>query len=205
MARVEYLSVYYLSVLWWNISLCPFPVFLLDCLFFCCCVSKVSLFIFQIPVLYQDIWFANIFSQSVDCLFNLHGIFCRAKFKLIKSEFGNKEFMIWATVSSRSSFCWLYRASLYSCFWTVVLEKTLESTLDCKDIKPVNPSRNWPWTFIGRTDAKAEAPIFWPSDAKNWLIRKDPDAGKEWRQEGKGKTEDEIVEWHHQLNEHEFE
>ena len=83
MARVEYLSVYYLSLLWWNISLCPFPVFLLDCLFFCCCVSKVSLFIFQILVLYQDIWFANIFSQSVDCLFNLHGIFCRAKFKLI--------------------------------------------------------------------------------------------------------------------------
>ena len=74
------------------------------------------------------------------------------------------------------------------CFWTVVLEKTLESPLDCKRIKPVNPKRNQSWIFIGRTDAKAEAPVLWPPDAKSWLTRKDPDAGKDWRQEEKGVT-----------------
>ena len=68
-------------------------------------------------------------------------------------------------------------------FWTVVLEKTLESPLDCKEIKPVNPRRNQSWIFIGRTDAEAEAPILWPPDVKNWLVGKDPDAGKDWRQE----------------------
>ena len=91
------------------------------------------------------------------------------------------------------------------CFWTAVLEKTLESPLDCKEIKPVNPKGNQSWIFIGRTDAEAETPILWPPDAKNWLIRKDPDAGKDWRQEEKGMTEDEMVEWHHQLNGYEFE
>ena len=90
------------------------------------------------------------------------------------------------------------------CFWTVVLEKTLESALDCKEIKPVNPKGDQPWTFIGRTDAEAEAPVLWPPDGKNWLIGKDPDAGKDWRQE-KGMTEDEMVGWHHQLDGHEFE
>ena len=75
------------------------------------------------------------------------------------------------------------------CFWTVVLEKTLESPLDSKKIKLVNSKGEWSWIFIGRTDAKAEAPILWPSDAKNWLIGKDPDAGKDWRQEEKGTTE----------------
>ena len=79
------------------------------------------------------------------------------------------------------------------CFWTVVLEKTLESPLDCKEIKPVHPKGNWSWIFIGRTDAEAETPIHWPPDAKNWLIRKDPDAGKDWRQEKKGTTEDEMA------------
>ena len=79
------------------------------------------------------------------------------------------------------------------CFWTVVLEKTLESPLDCKEIKSVNPKGNQSWIFIGRTDAEAETPILWPPDAKNWLIRKDPGAGKDWRQEEKGKTEDEMV------------
>ena len=91
------------------------------------------------------------------------------------------------------------------CFWTVVLEKTLESPLDCKEIKPVNPKGNWPWIFIGRTDAEAEALILWPPDAKNWLIGKDPDTGKDWRQEEKGMTEDEMVGWHHLLNGHGFE
>ena len=88
-------------------------------------------------------------------------------------------------------------------FWTVVLEKTLESPLDCKEIKPVNPKGNW--IFIERTDAEAETPILWPPDAKNWLTGKDPDAGKDWGQEEKGMTEDEMVGWHHWLNGHELE
>ena len=91
------------------------------------------------------------------------------------------------------------------CFWTVVLEKTLESPLDCKEIKPVHPKGNQPWTFIGRTDAEAEASKLWPPDAKNGLIGKDPDAGKDWGQEEKGKTEDDMAGWHHWLNGHEFE
>ena len=91
------------------------------------------------------------------------------------------------------------------CFWTVVLEKTLESLLDCKEIKPVNPKGNQSWRFIWRTDAEAETPILWPPNAKNWLIGKDSDAGKNWRQEEKGMTEDEMVGWHHQLHGHEFE
>ena len=91
------------------------------------------------------------------------------------------------------------------CFWTVVLEKTLESPLDCKEIKPVNPKRNQPWIFTGGTDGEAEAPNLWPPDAKNWLIGKDPDAGKDWRQEEKGMTEDEMVGWHHRLDGREFE
>ena len=88
------------------------------------------------------------------------------------------------------------------CFWTVVLEKTLESLLDCKEIQPVHPKGNQLWIFTGRTDAKA--PILRPSDAKSWLIRKDPDSGKDWKQE-KGTTEDEMVAWHHLLNAHESE
>ena len=83
--------------------------------------------------------------------------------------------------------------------------KRLESPLDCKEIRPVNPKGNQSWIFTGRTDAEAEAPILWPPDAKNWLIGKDPDAGKEWRQEERGATEDEMVGWHHQLNGHECE
>ena len=84
----------------------------------------------------------------------------------------------------------------------MVLEKNLESLLGCKDIQPVNPKGNQSWIFIGRIDAEAETPILWPPDAKNWLIGKDPDAGKDWRWEEKGTTEDEKVGWHHQLNEH---
>ena len=91
------------------------------------------------------------------------------------------------------------------CFWTVVLENTLESPLDCKEIKPVNPKGNQSWIFIGRTDAEAETSILWPPDKKNWLIGKDPDAGKDWRQEEKGTTENEMVGWHHWLGGHEFE
>ena len=91
------------------------------------------------------------------------------------------------------------------CFWTVVLEKTLESPLDCKAIQPVHPKGNQSWIFIRKTDAEAETPILWPSDAKNWLIWKDPNAGNDWRWEEKGMTEDEMVGWHHRLNGHEFE
>ena len=90
------------------------------------------------------------------------------------------------------------------CFWTVVL-KALERPLDCKEIKSVHPKGNQSWVFIGRTDAEAEAPVFWPPDVNNWLTGKDPDAGKDWRWEEKGTTADEIVAWHHQLNRHEFE
>ena len=91
------------------------------------------------------------------------------------------------------------------CFWTVVLEKTLESPLDYKESQPVNPKGNQPWIFIGRTDAEAETPILWAPNVKSWLIWKDPDAGKDWRQEEKGTTKDEMVGWHHRLNGHEFE
>ena len=90
-------------------------------------------------------------------------------------------------------------------FWAVVLWKTLESPLDCKEIRPVNPTGNQSWLFIGMTDAEAEAPILWPPDVKNWLIWKDPDAGKKWRQKEKRMTEDEMVGWHHWLDGYEFE
>ena len=86
------------------------------------------------------------------------------------------------------------------CFWTLVLEKTPESPLDCKEIQSVCPKGNRSWMFIGRTDAEAETPILWPPNVKNWLIWKDPDGGKDWRQEEKGMTEDEMVGWHHWLN-----
>ena len=95
-----------------------------------------------------------------------------------------------------SSHVWMWEldykeswAPMNWCFWTVMLEKTLKSPLDCKEFKPVNPKGNQPWIFIGRTDAEAETPIFWPPDEKNWLLGKDPDAGKDWRQEEKGMTE----------------
>ena len=90
------------------------------------------------------------------------------------------------------------------CFWTVVLEKTLESPLNCKEIQLVHPKGDQSWVFIGRTGAEAETPILRPPDAKNWLLGKDPDAEKDWRQEEKGTTEDEMVGWHHQLDGHEF-
>ena len=96
-------------------------------------------------------------------------------------------------------------APKYWCFWTVVLEKTLESPLDCKKIQPVNLKENQSWIFIGRTDAEPESLILWPPDMKNWLIGKGPDAGKDWRWEEKGMTEDEMVGWHYQPDGHEFE
>ena len=91
------------------------------------------------------------------------------------------------------------------CFWTVVLEKTLKSPLDYKEIQPVHPKGDQSWVFIGRTDAEAETPKLWPPHAKSWLIGKDPDAGRDWGQEEKGTTEDEMVGWHHWLDGHGFE
>ena len=90
------------------------------------------------------------------------------------------------------------------CFWTVVLEKTLESPLDCKEIQPVHPKGDQSWVFIGTTDAQVEPPILWPPHMKSWLIGKDPDAGRDWGQEEKGTTENEMAGWHHWLNGHEF-
>ena len=90
------------------------------------------------------------------------------------------------------------------CFWTVVLEKTLESPLDCKEIQPVHSEGDQPWVFFGRDDAQAETPVLWPPHAKGWLIGKDSDAGRDWGQEEKGTTEDEMAEWHHQLDGCEF-
>ena len=91
------------------------------------------------------------------------------------------------------------------CFWTVVLEKSLESPLDCKEIQPVHSEGDQPWNFFGKNDAKAETPVFWPPHAKSWLIGKDSDAGRDWGQEEKGTTEDEMTGWHHWLNGREFE
>ena len=109
-----------------------------------------------------------------------------------------------------SSHIWMWEsdykeswALTHWCFWTVVLEKTLVSPLDCKEIQLVHPKGDQSWIFFGRTDA--EAPIIWPPDIKNWFIGKDPDAGKHWRWEEKGMTEDEVVGWHHRLNGPEFE
>ena len=91
------------------------------------------------------------------------------------------------------------------CFWTVVLEKTLESPLDCKEIQPVHSEGDKPWVFFGRNDAKAEAPVLWPPHVKSWLIGKDSDPGRDWGQEEKGTTEDEMAGWHHWLDGCEFE
>ena len=90
------------------------------------------------------------------------------------------------------------------CFWTVMLEKTLESPLDCKEIQPVHHKGDQSWVFIGRTDAEAETPILWSPDVKSWLTGKDPDAGRDWGQEEKGMAEGEMIGWHHRLNGHEF-
>ena len=115
-----------------------------------------------------------------------------------KEGWTTKNWCFWSVVLEKT-----LGSPLNWCFWSVVLEKTLESPLDCKEMKPVNSKGDQSWIFTGRTDA--EALILWLPDVKNWLIGKDPDAGKDWRQEEKGTTEDEIVGWHHWLNGHEFE
>ena len=135
----------------------------------------------------------------------------RKHIKKQRHYFANKSLSSQSYGSSSSHVCmWKldYKESWVlnnRCFWTVVLEKTLESPLDCKEIQPVIPKGNQSWIFIGRTDAEDETPILWPPNAKKWLIGKDPDAGKDWGQEEKGTTEDEIVGWHQRLNGRGFE
>ena len=144
--------------------------------------------IFQARVLE---WVAISFSRGSSWPRYQTWVFCLAAYSLHQGspELGYKE--SWALKN------W--------CFGTVVLEKTLESPLDCKEIQPVNPKGNQTWIFTGRTDAEAETPILWSPDAKNWVIGKDPGSGKDWRREEKGMTEDEMVGWHHRLDGHEFE
>ena len=120
-----------------------------------------------------------------------------AKVHLVKAMFFSSSH-VWIELDYKENW------ALNWCFWTVVLEKTLESPLDCKEIQPVHPKGDQSWVFIGRTDVEAETPILWPLDVKNWLSGKAPDAEKDWRREEKGMTEDEMVGWHHRLNGHEF-
>ena len=136
---------------------------------------------------------------NLDSILKSRDITLPTKVHLVKALVSNSHVWIWELDYKES---WALKNW---CFWTVVLEKTLESPLDCKEIQPVHPKENQSWLFIGKIDAKAETPILWPPDLKYWLIWKDPDAGKDWRQEEQGVTEDEMVEWHHWLNGHEFE
>ena len=117
-------------------------------------------------------------------------------------SYGFSSSQVWMWELDRKKKGW---APNNQCFWMVVCKKTLESPLDCKEIQPVHPKGDQSWIFIGRTDAEAETPKLWPPDAKSQLIGKDPDAGKDWGQEEKGVTEDEMVGWHHWLNGLEFE
>ena len=139
---------------------------------------------------------------NLDSIFKSRDITLPTKACLVKSYgFSSSHVCMWELDYKES---W---APKNWCFWTVVLDNTLESPLDCKDIQPVHPKGNQSWIFIGRTEVEAEpeSPILWPPDAKNWLIWTDPDAGKDWRWEEKGMTEDEMVWWHHRVNGHEFE
>ena len=136
---------------------------------------------------------------NLDSIWQNRDIILPTKFHLVKASFSSIHVWMWELDYKES---WKLKNW---CFWTVVLEKCLESPLDCKEIKPVNPKGDQSWMFIGKTDAEAETPILWPLDAKNWHIGKDPDDGKEWRWEEKGMAEDKMVGWHHWLDRHEFE
>ena len=135
---------------------------------------------------------------NLDSILKSRDITLPTKVRLVKAMFFQLSCMDVGELDYKES--WVPKNS---CFW-MVLEKTFESPLDCKEIKPVHLEENQSWIFIGRIDAEAEIPILWPPDMKNWL-EKDPDAGKYWRQEEKGTTEGEMVGWHHQLDGHEFE
>ena len=135
---------------------------------------------------------------SLDSILKSRDITLLAKVRLVKAMiFSSSHVWMWELDSKEG---WTPENW---CFWAMVLVKTLESPLDCKEIKPVNPKKNQPWIFIGRNEA--EAVILWPPDEKSQLIGKDPGAGKDWRQEVKGVTEDEMAGWHHRLDGHEFE
>ena len=136
---------------------------------------------------------------NLDSIFKSRDITLPTKVRLVKAMgFPSGQVWMWELDCEES---WVPKNR---CFWTVVLEKTLESPLDYKEIQPVHPKGDQSWVFIGRTDVEAETPILWPPDAKSWLVWKDPDAGKDWGREEKGSTEDEMVGWHHWLNGHEF-
>ena len=166
------------------------------------------LYVSTVPLPFHTVWqgrgtvktykrFIKLWRKaSLDSILKNRGFTLRTKVHLVKAM----------------AFIWMWEldykeswALKNRCFWTVVLEKTLESPLNCKEIQPVNPKGNQSWIFTGRTDAEAEAPKLWPPDAKNWLTGKIPDAVKDWRQEEKGRTEDKMVGWHHWLSSHEFE
>ena len=136
---------------------------------------------------------------NLDSIFKSRDITLQTKVRLVKALFSTSHVWMWDLDYKES---WAPKNWF---FWTAVLEKTPKSPLDCKEIQPVNPKGNQCWICIGRTDAEAETPIFWPLDGKNWLTGKDLDAGKDWRREEKGMTEDEVVGWHHWHNGHEFE
>ena len=136
---------------------------------------------------------------NLDSVLKSRDITLPAKVRLVKAMFSSSHTWMWELDCKES---WVPKNW---CFSTVVLEKTLESLLHFKDSQPAHPKGNQSWIFIGMTDAKAETPILWPPDVKNWLIWKDPDARKDWRQVEKGTAEDEMVGWHHRLNGHEFE
>ena len=138
--------------------------------------------------------------SNLDRMLKSGDITLPTKVRLVKSYgFSSSRVWMWELDHQES---W---APKKRCFWTVVVEETLESPLDCKEIQPVHPKGDQSWVFTGRTGAEAEAPILWPPDAKNWLAGKAPDAGRDWRQEEKGTAEDKMVGWHHRLNGHEFE
>ena len=135
---------------------------------------------------------------NLDSIFNTRDITLSTKFRLVKA-------MVFPVVMYGCELNHKESSVLKNgCFWIVLLEKTVESPLDCKESKPANPKGNQSWIFIVKTDAVTETPILWP-DGENWLTRKDPNDGKAWRQEDKGITEDEMVGWHHQLDRHEIE
>ena len=138
--------------------------------------------------------------SNPDSIFKSRDITLPTKVRLVKAMvFSSRHVWMWDLDYKES---WALKNW---CFWTMVLEKTLKSPLDCKDIQPVHSKGDQSWVFIGKTHVEAETPILWPPDANNGLIRKDTDAGKDLRWEEKGTTEDEMVGWHHRLTEHEFE
>ena len=210
MNNVEHLFMCLLAICMSSLEKCLFPTFWLGCLFFW----------------YWVVWAACIFWKLILCqLFHLPFFFffsfwglsfhlaysflcCEKAFKFNQVplvyfcfyfHYSRLWFFQWSCMDVRVGL-WRIWAPKNWCFWTVVLEKTLESPFDCRKIQPVHSEGHQPWVFFGRNDAKAETPVLWPPHAKSWLIGKDSDAGRDWGQEEKGTTEDEMAGWHHWLN-----